>query len=321
MLSREKEAYLNEFKGNLYEYLVANFLASQCDTTEWFLSSLGPHFQKQLIDYELMLRKYSPNLIQDLPVMAGSLADEILKVVGAQKYKVHLIGKITTAKSNNQWAEADIVLESKKMVPISIKLSKENSFVNTKSAGIRSFLKTYFQEDKLQEDFNKFIDYHFDTMALKVHEVMNIDYHSDFSGWIAAGFSELPGGQPPEVSEVLHDYYHTLAKELFRLMELISIKNKHYFSNQLLPLIGYSENSILQAITYYKSSQKNSPSFYHLLKEQSPQMDDVSLISPREGVGNFEIKLKDLILQIRIKPMNKFTTAAYKINCSVKFSL
>ena len=38
----------------------------------------------------------------------------------------------------------------------------------------------------------------------------------------------------------------------------------------------------------------------------------------KDNLSSFEIKAGTMILQIRVKPMNIFTTPAVKINCSIK---
>ena len=38
----------------------------------------------------------------------------------------------------------------------------------------------------------------------------------------------------------------------------------------------------------------------------------------KKEVSSFSLGLKDKTLQIRVKPMNKFTVSALKVNCSVK---
>ena len=35
--------------------------------------------------------------------------------------------------------------------------------------------------------------------------------------------------------------------------------------------------------------------------------------------NSFDIIFESIILQLRIKPMNKFTSKSYKVNCAVKF--
>jgi hypothetical protein len=58
--------------------------------------------------------------------------------------------------------------------------------------------------------------------------------------------------------------------------------------------------------------------YLHIHELASHALGSARLL-PFENVSSVELDIEGDLLQIRVKPMNKFTTTAIKINCSVKF--
>jgi hypothetical protein len=83
--------------------------------------------------------------------------------------------------------------------------------------------------------------------------------------------------------------------------------------------MGFSSKDILQVIYFhdFPSNDGEQIEIHHyksLLDELS-----VVLLEPFNDTSSVEFLVGNCSLQIRVKPMNKFTTTAIKINCSVKF--
>ena len=58
----------------------------------------------------------------------------------------------------------------------------------------------------------------------------------------------------------------------------------------------------------------------HDIERIMSELKSIRLGSVKEAKSSFEIFLEDFILQIRIKPMNKFIVPAHKVNCSVRYN-
>lgn len=78
----------------------------------------------------------------------------------------------------------------------------------------------------------------------------------------------------------------------------------------------------MQILSRFTVFHQNAQLKEILIKSQSDLFtNDPAEIAVKElsdGASSFDIAFKKFVLQIRVKPMNKFTTAAYKINCSIK---
>ena len=318
-----QQALLNEYKGNLFEYLVALKLAQSCNLETNFLNSVSDDVRHMLRIQESYIRGNFPHLLQDLPVLASEMVSKLLPLLEVKKItSINMIGKVFA--SQNRFAEADLIIAQGGDIPISIKLSKAKAYVNTKSGGIKSFLTKYFPGElskKLQQELNNFVDEKFHQMAFNLHEVAGLDYDMNFDEWVAQGMTELPGKLAPELREVVHQLYYTLLQKLHESMQAIRKSDSTIFTKGLLPLIGLGNENLIQATCFYNRSNEHYVLDEILIEKASDIYSEVlsnQLGDFREGLANFEILLPKRILQVRIKPMNKFTAASFKVNCSVK---
>jgi hypothetical protein len=322
----KREAYLNEYKGNIFEYLVASHFARKYDLEGQFISSLSPEFHIQLQNYEEFLAQYSPHLLEDLPIFAKALFEKLEKEITSAPEKVYLIGKVAAGSHDQRWNEADLLISADREYPISIKLCKSNSYVNTKSAGIRSFISKYFhcqESHELQVELNDFVDKEYEVMAHALHQSVDLNYMGSFETWIEEGYSELPGELNESQKKIVHCYYWSLSRKLHEILEKIQKLDSEQFKKDLYPLLGYSGSEIIQATLYHKALNSSQSSnvdsvkimdFNNFLKNNSNPI----ILEHKKDVGNFEIQYEQLSLQIRIKPMNTFTAKSVKINCSTK---
>ena len=88
-------------------------------------------------------------------------------------------------------------------------------------------------------------------------------------------------------------------------------------------LLGFSDQSIIQATTYYKPKDDSYKLYRNIVESVdsvSKNIKSIKLGELKENAANFDLYLEDRILQLRIKAMNKFTSKSYKVNCSVKIN-
>lgn len=321
MTSIQKDSLLNEYKGNLFEFLVAQKLSQKFSLEASFLSNLGQDFFDILSLQEKFLNDEYSFLLRDLPLLASQTANEMIKTIPFEDIKeILLIGKKAAASGDDRFFECDLLLKGKKDYPISLKLSKKGAFVNTKSAGLKSFLKKYFFKldgEKLQTELNNFVDVEFEALARKLYDNHELEFDKSFEAWKKEDLPVRPGELNEEDRKSLHEYYHKLNSKLYSLVLNMYESDMKVFSKSLAPLVGHGHAEMIQVSCYYESK----PSKYELQKiEFQLNYDQVEcvLLPLKSDIGNFVIDLKDKLLQIRIKPMKTFIQPSFKINCSVK---
>jgi hypothetical protein len=192
--------------------------------------------------------------------------------------------------------------------------------VNTKSGGIKSFFSLYFPfiKREAQEEFNQFVDMEFHRMGCELHELHDLEFSGNYEAWVKLGFSELPGELDDESREVLKNYYARIAQRMHIILEEAFITNPSDFLKALPPLMGFGCPEILQVIYFHDFPKNENPSInIHSYADLSKELSRVTL-KTFSNVSSIEVDVGSWSLQIRVKPMNKFTTTAIKINCSVK---
>lgn len=324
--SVQNAALANEFKGNLFEYLIASNLARRSSIEASFLQSLPENFKQQLSFYETWMRKHQNNLLSELPQLAKKASDFLITKLDAPIHSISLIGKIAAGSGQTQFAEADLLIKtSDRTIPLSIKLCKSNAFVNTKSAGIKTFISKYFgaftQAQKLQDCLNQKVDFYFDCMGSKLYELAQLDWQGRFDAeWIDQGFSELPGMLDSAMNSVVGEYYSQVIGECHHILESFYIENRSLFSQSLLPLVGISDVDMLLLNCFHREEAGKTHQLDHMSLESihSFDLDSIILTDLKDGISSFEIAFPEQILQIRVKAMNKFTTPGLKVNCSLK---
>ena len=311
----KKEALFNEVKGSLFEYLMARRISQLSGNELKFIESLDKNYLHVLSQQDRMVRQFYPEMLNFLNQVSEESANELVKFLGEIPHTPLLRGKFEAIH------EADLILESSRgPVPLSLKLNKKNAFVNTKSGGIKSFFEHYFNFilPKVQQDFNVMVDQEFVRMSFELHALNDMEYSGNYLHWVKAGKSELPGELAVEERQILKSFYARIAFEMHRILSDAQKKYPTEFSNSLPALMGFSNPDILQLVYFhdFKSQGEGSVSI-HSYSQVAKSLEN-SNIFPFAQTSSVEIGLGDWALQIRVKPMNKFTTTAIKINCSVK---
>ncbi|MFT6631118.1 MAG: hypothetical protein ACJAS4_001065 [Bacteriovoracaceae bacterium] len=317
------DALLNEYKGNLFEFLFCHSLARITGLEGEFLNKLTPSMSTILEQQESFLRNYFPYLLTELPELASKTALEVKSSLNLKKVEeILLIGKVAGASNDKRFDEADIIIrDAGQTIPISIKISKNHSYVNTKSGGVRTFFVKYFTSfdtEKIQQDFNRFCDYEYEALAIKMHHMQEIPYTEGFKNWEAVGEEVLPGQLSEDLRVPLLDYYHKVNEQISNYLQTFLKENKKGFLKDLAPLIGFSNKEVIQVTSFY---QLKNEKFINTKISILPYIKNLKFEEFIVRRNNLDVKLNKLSLQIRIKPMNKFTSKAFKINCAISYNL
>ncbi len=326
------ESLLNECKGNLFEFLVAQSLSRRFKKEDIFLLSLQRDFRGRLQFYEETIRHHDSELLKNLPLLAEAVSTN-LEQHALFKNKSNLsftvIGKMVATNANELWNETDIVAMeelpdgSHKKHFLSLKLTKDHSYTNTKSAGIKSFIEKYFSSfgelaSIYQARLNQAVDESFYMMGHKLYAMIDQDFKGSFDTRWSSTQTELPGELGSEMREVVHDNYFRVAVKVREYLGELYKNNPEIFYQSLHALCGFGNPDIVQVSCFHQNALLKDIQ----IKTQSDMFaNTASEITVKEltpGVGSFDIAFEKFVLQIRVKPMNKFTTAAYKINCSIK---
>jgi hypothetical protein len=314
------EALLNELKGSIFEYLVARELARASGVEEDFLVSLGDDYQRLLERQDLMLRECFPHMPQFLFQWAKKTATHFLSIQPQTITQIRLAGQFSHQKDQGE-SDFKLWVDGAEM-PVSLKLNKKQGLVNTKSAGVKSFLTQYFPHAlELQERFSQLVEVEHALLRDELLELMGLPPAQSWTGWRERGLSELPGEQTVAVKEILHRYYSRLASQLERDLIQLQQLDAASFNDGLVRLLGFSHPQLIQLICFHELQSKNPQHCEVLVHDQERVRAELSSLRFRESreTASVELELKSWLLQIRIKPMNKFTTTAIKVNCSVKY--
>jgi len=327
----QKEAILNEFKGNLFEFLVAQGLARKSEVEHQFLLDLPADFKERLGSYEEMIRTHEPRLLVKLPTLAGVTVQKIWEEISAA-YKFdqwHVIGKMVATNDNDLWNETDIVGTylteegEKKKLALSLKLTKDHSFVNTKSAGVKSFLAKYFSSFgamsvRFQAELNQEVDESFLVMGHRLYTLADLDWKGQFDSRWAQQYTELPGELPSEMRTIVHENYYRVALKLRSLLEELQKENPKTFFDSLYALCGFGHAEIVQVNCFHQDYELKNISIKRFADLFEIKEKKCTILPIKDLSSSVDIQIGKVVLQVRVKPMNKFTTAAYKINCSIK---
>lgn len=325
MREKFREALFNEIKGSLFEYLTAQAIARSHKLEAIFLRSLPPHYQQVLEQQDHMTRELYPKLVEFLPLWAKATAQAIHGTLTAPVTSVQLTGQLVHTEAASAQGEADFfVTDAAGERAFSLKLNKRAGAVNTKSGGIKSFFVTYFDVPaarELQESFNQLVDAEFAILREELLELVGLAPSASWEAWTAAGFSELPGELPEDLRARIHGFYSRLAQELGVSLRRIEASAPEAFVTGLERLCGFGEREVTQVICFHDLQGATPEAVSVRVHGQADVRARLEKYRWREtqNIASVELELADWVLQIRIKPMNKFTTTAIKMNCSLRF--
>lgn len=316
-----KEALFNEVKGSLFEFLVAREIALKNQDELGFLKNLDKNYLSVLSQQDRMVRQFYPEMHPFLNTVAKLMGEKIGGYFHPLPHSPKLVGKLSNSSLRSELHEADLILAvGEKMVPLSLKLNKKKAFVNTKSGGIKSFFTSYFGgiPHEVQVNFNQFVDQEFQRMAHELHVAQDMEFDGNFDLWVKRGYSELPGELNESGRAILKEYYARIALRMHEILSAFYKENPQGFRNSLLPLMGFGNKEIVQAVCYhdFNGGSGHEVSIFSV-NDILPGIERTEIL-PFNQISSVELKIGEWNLQLRVKPMNKFTTTAIKINCSVR---
>ncbi len=322
----QKEALTNEVKGNLFEYLVAQGVARSLGVESAFVKNADRGLHETLRYYQDWLRKNQPELLKKLPALATPLVDRIIsyahQYISSKVINVLVLGKIAAGHHQDQFAEADIIIVCEnENIPFSIKLSKSHAFLNTKSAGVKSFFSRYFElfgDSSFKQDIlNDVIDKSFQNFGNNLYHRRGLDFQGRFDHmW---KWSELPSSLKDDDRVSFDEFLQEVLLNLHKNVTELLKADQSLFLKCLMPLMGFSNLDVIQAGVFHRSKKNEGYIFEKAFVKDSSQYKSVKIEELDGKKSSFNIYLDNDILQIRLKPMNKFTTASYKVNCAVKY--
>lgn len=318
-------ALINEYKGNLFEYLVAHELARKAQCEAHFLASFGGEAKDRLVFYQNELMNLDRDLYLQLPLFAQEVCRQLYERLEFrdQVHNILVLGKSAGAHHDQSYGECDLMIMAAdgSRKPVSLKFCKRGAYVNTKSGGIRSFIKKYFEKfesaSEWQQRINQRLDISFETMARELYSLRGLSFAEEVKPFHTLWDGpELPGELAPPEKEALFRHYYRMISELFAALNSFIGSDKKEFIACLAPLIGLTDHELLQ-VTCFHHTREASLKLYDM-KDFLNDAQSVKLKDLKSEVSSLEISLGQVVLQVRVKPMNKFTVSAMKINCSVK---
>lgn len=330
--SKYIENLSNEYKGNLFEYLVGEELARILHLEANFYTNIPANYRQVLQNYTQNLKNINRSALTSLPKLAKNVANAIATFClseGANQFKnIFLIGKIENESIHAEFKEADLLLiqADGSNLPISLKLCKDNSYINTKSGGIKSFFAKYFIQfphaELIQQLLNSKINFEFQKMLESLCEELAIPKNEDplkiRQAILNRGLSLLPGELPLSLQNRVLNYYYVIANFIYEKMYELYCSDRATFIKALQPICGMGNPSLLQVFVLHNGYQLQTIKLQNLKKLEANLTEIEFIKSEQLSKSFFELTMPDYILQIRVKPMNEYLVPSLKINCSLK---
>ena len=312
---KSKSAFLNEIRGRLLELSCGSELAKGIGLLNAFYDGLGQEKIKELQQYQDFLRQEDLGSYRFICEAGRLFSSSFGQDQSTSIRSVCMVGQ--SAISAND--ETDLMIKGREEDQlISIKLIKNNAYINTKSAGIKSIFSKYFDDFNFQKQLNQSVDIFFEQMKINFFNHYGFEERGlSFAELLKEeGLSDRPGDLEGEVKGFVLDFYKKCIDEIRKNFINLYEKKKSSFIEMLAPLSGFSSKEIIKYIFFH------DPDYLALEMEvhdiTSLKTDEIQ-ISEVKGHTSFLISMKKLDLQIRVKPMNSFLSPSLKVNCSVKY--
>jgi hypothetical protein len=130
----------------------------------------------------------------------------------------------------------------------------------------------------------------------------------------------LPGKLPDHLQKILYQHYYRICLKLQKIFMTIYQQSSEEFLQGLWALCGLTDANLWQIIWQYESQDQASGKLGILNRQRLKlNSNDLSLTEVIQDGASFSVRFGGGELQIRVKPMNVFTTPAMKINCAIKY--
>ena len=314
---KSKNSFINEIRGRLLEFSCGMELCAAADIIDLFYTNISDLQISELQQYQDFLRSHDLLSYEYIQKAGKYFANYYIENINENISNVLLTGKM---QSTDNFHEADIAVSMSNNMRdlISLKLIKEDSFINSKSAGIKSIFLKYFNRSQMQNDLNQKVDFEFDQFRLRFFEHFDRSVNDlSFSQLCdVEKISSRPGQLPNDLKIILFMFYKACIDEIYRGFKIIYEEQKDNFLEFLYPLIGFGDEAIKVMAFVHNRDFSNMNMSYHKISDVQSRMIKIHEVS---GNSSFLIELDKLYLQIRVKPMNSFLAPSMKINCSIKF--
>ena len=254
---------------------------------------------------------------------------------------IEVVGKIAGGSGQKDLHESDLVVHTQNPQGqtedffIGLKLCKTNSFVNTKSGGAQTFLTRYFaafsEAVKYQQELNSDMERAYHMMGQNLYEETGLVAGGyEFKGYFGPEWLESDSRVTWTINTRAREWFCNIInaiQSLYTRMSALSQTAPRFFSDSLYPIVGFGARNLIQAIVFVDSKQAfdgkkqyGLNSFkIHTEEDVVMELSEMQMAPLQQAISSFEIMLKSWRLQIRMKPMNKFTVPGLKVNCSVKY--
>ncbi len=318
-----RQALLNEVKGSLFEYLVAQELAGAAGALGDFLTSIPDHYQQVLEQQERLLREADAGLALLLPRWARQAAEAFRSSAVLPIEQVRLTGQLSTTAQGQELGSCDVLLKGGAGdTRLSLKLNKARAAVNTKSGGVKSFFGQYFTHASAareQERFSAAVEREHALVRRELFALEDLPEEApDWGPWRERGLTELPGELRPEARELLHAYYARLARALDDSLATLAAEDAGRFTQALALLAGLAPQQV-QLICFHEYPARDDLDVRVTSYRQGLAQLSQWQRLPATDSASVEFAIGAWRLAIRVKPMNTFTTTAIKMNCSVRY--
>jgi len=327
------QSLMNDVKGEFFEFLVGRKLAQLFQVEKDFYFSMGVKKLSHLIGQEKYIRECDVSLIEKFTILANKTSEVIEKKIlnlllflneRSMGKRIKIERVMLLGDEYREEKDLGLILTNEKQYYISLKLCKNQSFVNTKSAGISSFLSTYFFSDitlEIENEFKEKCYFAHNMLANNLNDQHALESTDQFDHYKKENYPTLPGQLKGKFQNYLFKYYGECSMALFHSLDKIRKNRFPCFQRGLGKIMGLGNPQTLQVICFHSGTldydlKKILCDYY---SDKSSFLRNVKMLSPKVNQTSFGILMSKKQLQIRIKPMREFTESSPKINCSVKW--
>ena len=203
---------------------------------------------------------------------------------------------------------------------------KHSSFINTKSAGAYSMFSKYFFDDNAQNSFSEDVSFAFNVFRrkfLEKHDLHNAK--GTFSEVLKnVGISDRPGALSGDERELLFTFYESCLESMAGVLESFINSKNTQFIHGIKKLCGFSTGLDKLVFCYKNNNDLLADSNTYIESWSDYEINHLSdlVIKKRQESRSYIILVSPKVdIQLRIKPMNSFSTSGVKINVSVKKSI
>jgi hypothetical protein len=113
----------------------------------------------------------------------------------------------------------------------------------------------------------------------------------------------------------LLDFYSNVNESLFIELKSLFESDPKEFNKSLSLISGNSSHDLIHMTCFYSLKNEEFRNKNISIRSQEQHLECIEI---KANKGSVDIKTNVSTIQVRLKPMNKFTNKAFKLNCAVK---